>query len=171
MNTRAVLSLVENVAASGTVKWYDSNRGFGFVITPDSDADFLLHQNVLEAFGRKNVADGSLIDFRYQQTPGGMKIVEVFDISPPVTSPGEEFLPEVDCIFPEHVAARVKWFDSAKGYGFVNQFGKTEDIFVGLGVLNKAARKDLQSGEAVRIQVAEKDGRKTVYQIFDWHDD
>ena len=43
----------------GHVKWFDTTKGYGFVVTPDSEGDILLHGNVLRVFGFTSVAEGA----------------------------------------------------------------------------------------------------------------
>jgi CspA family cold shock protein len=79
-------------------------------------------------------------------------------IEPPPQSSGLEFLIRlmgesitVDTDAPLQ-PARVKWFDKAKGFGFVNAFGESDDVFVHMEVLHACGLSDLQPGEAVCIR-------------------
>ncbi|PJI84417.1 CspA family cold shock protein [Yoonia maricola] len=168
MNKLATLSLAQPTSQKGMVKWFDSTRGFGFVVIDGVETDFLLHQNVLHGFGRTSIAEGSGVEFAYQSTDNGYKITELFSITPPQIDVSRAPEVEPDIVFEERVPARVKWFDPAKGYGFVNQFGSAEDIFVGIAILRKSMLGELQSGDALCIQIAETDGRKSVFSVHDW---
>ena len=53
-------------------------------------------------------------------------------------------------------AARVKWFDKAKGFGFANIWGSLEDVFVHVEILRSSGLADLQAGGAVAIGSAVK---------------
>ena len=46
-------------------------------------------------------------------------------------------------------AARLKWFDTAKGFGFANIWGSSEDVFVHVEILRNSGLADLQAGGAV----------------------
>ncbi|MCK5445986.1 MAG: cold-shock protein, partial [Rhodospirillaceae bacterium] len=50
------------------------------------------------------------------------------------------------------VPARVKWFDKQKGFGFVNIFGRTEDVFVHMETVRRCGFQDLASGEGMAVR-------------------
>lgn len=158
----------------GLVKWFDPSKGFGFVVPETGGADILLHANVLRNFGQSSVADGSAIRLSIQETPRGVQAVEVLSIEPP-DDDGATVLDDVpldDSDFSlEHVPfepARVKWFDKAKGFGFANAFGNTEDIFVHVEVLRRSGLADLQPGEAVALRVVNGERGRMAAQVAPW---
>jgi len=65
----------------GHVKWFDSTKGYGFVVVDDNDGDVLLHANVLRNFGRSSVAEGVEITMDVQGTDRGRQAVEIHDIA------------------------------------------------------------------------------------------
>ena len=157
----------------GRVKWFDPSKGFGFIVSDQTDADILLHANVLRNFGQGSVADGAGIEVRVQRTQRGVQAIEVLRIDPPegVVLPfGEDAaqLLGADILALALEPARVKWFDKGKGFGFANVFGRPEDVFVHIEVLRHSGFADLQSGEAVCLKIVEgKRGRMAV-QVLSW---
>lgn len=143
---------------SGKVKWFDPVKGFGFVVANEGGPDILLHANVLRNFGQSSVADAAQIVVRVQRTDRGVQAVEVLQIQPPA---GTTELPLADfaemdpneILAAPLVAARVKWFDKAKGFGFANIFGKPDDVFLHVEVLRRSGLADLQPGEALAVRV------------------
>ncbi len=140
---------------TGHVKWFDTTKGYGFVVVEDGKGDVLLHANVLRNFGRSSVAEGAVITMEVQGTERGRQAVEVMEITSG-SSEGIETKPlpavlSVDTSAPLE-PARVKWFDKAKGFGFVNVYGRPEDVFVHMEVLRVFGLADLFPGEAVCIR-------------------
>ena len=147
----------------GQVKWFDPAKGFGFVVADEGGPDILLHVNVLRNFGQSSVADGARIEVVTHRTDRGVQAVEVVSITPPERS-DTPILTDFAGIDAEVLAqapleaARVKWFDKGKGFGFANVFGKPEDVFLHIEVLRHSGLADLQPGEALAIRVI--DGRR-----------
>lgn len=163
----------DGTRVSGTVKWFDPSKGFGFVVSDEGGPDILLHANVLRNFGQSSVADAAGIEVIVQETARGIQAVEVLRIDPPAgedaAAPGQggEIAEPVDMSLPLE-PARVKWFDKAKGFGFANVFGRAEDVFLHVEVLRRSGLSDLQPGEAVSLRVVEgKRGRMAV-QVTSW---
>lgn len=163
----------DGTRVSGTVKWFDPSKGFGFVVANEGGPDILLHANVLRNFGQSSVADSAGIEVIVQETARGIQAVEVLAIAPP---PGEEpddhemsseIVEAVDLSLPLE-PARVKWFDKAKGFGFANVFGRDEDIFLHVEVLRRSGLADLQPGEAVSLRVTDGKRGRMAMQVTSW---
>jgi cold shock protein len=171
------LEMTENDAVvtmvHGKVKWFDSVKGFGFIVADEGGSDILLHANVLRNFGQSSVADGALISVSVQMTARGVQAVEVHKIEPPqgvAFSLGEDAgIATPDEILAQPMEpARVKWFDKGKGFGFANVFGRPEDVFIHIEVLRLSGFADLSPGEAVCLRIIEgKRGRMAV-QVVSW---
>ena len=159
------------VMFKGHVKWFDTSKGYGFLVGEDEAGDILLHANVLKNFGRGSVAEGTKIDFEVQETDRGRQVSKIIDIEVPKDEKLEvessDFgVPEVDGV--EMVPARVKWFDKAKGFGFANSFKSEVDIFLHMEVLRHYGFSDLQSGEAIVIQIVDGPRGKMAGSIHAW---
>ncbi|KTB63530.1 cold shock domain-containing protein CspD [Pseudomonas allii] len=51
------------------------------------------------------------------------------------------------------INGKVKWFNNAKGYGFVNEEGKTEDLFAHYSAIIMDGYKTLKAGQAVTFEI------------------
>ncbi len=50
-------------------------------------------------------------------------------------------------------SGKVKWFNNAKGYGFVNEDGKTEDLFAHYSAIVMDGYKTLKAGQLVKFEI------------------
>jgi CspA family cold shock protein len=154
----------------GQVKWFDAVKGFGFVLSDDGGPDILLHANVLRNFGQGSVADASKIELKVQRTERGLQAIEVVSITPPEPEADQEdvFALDVDLDDVDLTPARVKWFDKAKGFGFANAYGSSDDIFLHVEVLRRCGLADLQAGEAVCVRVVDGARGHMAAAVYYW---
>lgn len=50
-------------------------------------------------------------------------------------------------------SGKVKWFNNAKGYGFINEDGKNEDLFAHYSAIEMEGYKTLKAGQAVKFKI------------------
>ncbi len=62
--------------AHGTVKWFNSSKGYGF-ITPESGNDVFVHHSAIQGDGYKSLDEGQSVEFEIQQGPKGTHAANV----------------------------------------------------------------------------------------------
>ncbi|MBH3394820.1 cold shock domain-containing protein CspD [Pseudomonas monteilii] len=50
-------------------------------------------------------------------------------------------------------SGKVKWFNNAKGYGFINEEGKSDDLFAHYSAIQMDGYKTLKAGQAVEFEI------------------
>ncbi|AHK78128.1 MULTISPECIES: cold-shock protein [Ectothiorhodospira] len=63
--------------STGTVKWFNETKGFGFIAPADGGADVFVHYSAISADGFKTLAEGQKVNYQVQQGPKGLQAVNV----------------------------------------------------------------------------------------------
>lgn len=65
------------MAVTGTVKWFDSKKGFGFITRDDNGQDIFVHFSAIERKGFKNLEEGQRVKFEIVQDKKGPRADKV----------------------------------------------------------------------------------------------
>ena len=60
----------------GTVKWFNSERGYGFIGREDAE-DVFVHHSAIEGGGYKSLEEGQRVEFTVEQGPKGLQAAQV----------------------------------------------------------------------------------------------
>ena len=60
----------------GTVKWFNSSKGFGFIQRPEGE-DVFVHYKAINSEGFKELAEGDNVEFEIEQGPKGLQAANV----------------------------------------------------------------------------------------------
>jgi CspA family cold shock protein len=63
--------------ATGTVKWFNESKGFGFISQDDGGADVFVHFNAIQGSGFKTLAEGQAVTFEVENSPKGLQATNV----------------------------------------------------------------------------------------------
>ena len=63
--------------ATGKVKWFNDQKGFGFVTAEESGRDVFVHHTVIEGDGFKTLQDGETVEYEAEDGAKGLKATKV----------------------------------------------------------------------------------------------
>jgi CspA family cold shock protein len=66
--------------ATGTVKWFNDSKGYGFITPADGGADLFVHHTGIAGTGFKSLAEGAKVEFEATQGPKGAQATNVVQV-------------------------------------------------------------------------------------------
>ena len=160
-------------AVDATVKWFNADKGFGFVELGDGSGDAFLHIGVLQNAGHDVVAPETKLRVQVGQGQKGRQVTAVLEVdasgvdapqpsrrSPSKMSSDRE---RADPSTASEVEGTVKWFNADKGFGFAVVEDGEKDVFIHISVVEKAGIRVLADGQRVSMQVVKtQKGREAI---------
>jgi CspA family cold shock protein len=166
-----------------TVKWFNKEKGFGFVELGDGSGDAFLHIRAVEAAGHDDLQPGTRLTVTTAQGQKGPQVTSVTSVDTSTAeapAPRREFRPRTGGFGggaaggygggggggyggggrsaggpSVEMSGTVKWYDPAKGFGFVSVNDGGKDVFVHRSALSRAGLESLAEGQQVTLGVVE----------------
>jgi CspA family cold shock protein len=153
------------------VKWFNGEKGFGFVELTDGSGEAFLHISVVEGAGHTALESGTTLTVRVGQGQKGPQITEITNVDASTAEPSRGPRPgggggggrpmgdrpprsfdRAPTGPAEEVDGQVKWYDPKKGFGFVAVEG-SKDVFIHRSVLAREGINELAEGQRIHMKV------------------
>ena len=136
-----------------SVKWYNATKGFGFVQPNDGGGDAFLHASVVTSAGYQSLGEGDVLTCDIAPGARGPQVVAVHSVEPSSQpAAGRDWQGHGGGgTVGEELEGIVKFFDTAKGFGFITPDGGGKDIFISARTLMRAGINELLPDQRVRV--------------------
>jgi len=144
------------------VKWYNPDKRYGFVVLLDGSGDAFLHASALAGIGMSTLQPGETLALRVSPGERGLLVTEVISVDSSTAAPSRPSRrrvrppsdgPSLEAAVQE--MGTVKWYNAAKGFGFIVRDSVGKDVFLHASVLERAGITSLHEGQRVFLGVAE----------------
>ncbi|WP_448187837.1 cold-shock protein [Azospirillum sp. sgz301742] len=155
---------------TATVKWYNPEKGFGFVTPEDGSPDAFLHASAVQFAGHDTLPEGTTVVCDLSRGPKGPQVAALHSVDKSTASNDRPARGGYDrparggygggydnygggASSGETVDGTVKWFNVTKGFGFIAPDNGGKDVFVHVKAVERSGLNGLSDGERVRITV------------------
>lgn len=139
---------------SGAVKWFDMLRGYGFFVPDDGAGDVLLHYSLLDGDGARALVPGARVTALVREGPRGRQAVSIIAVVPVETGEAEpDSLPPLGPLPEGFEPVQVRWFNRAKGYGFLLLADGFTQAFVHMETVRRAGYDMLEPGQRLVARI------------------
>ncbi len=141
---------------SGSIKWFDVGKGYGFIVPDDGGPDVLLHVTCLRRDGYQSAYEGARVVCEVVTGSKGLQAFRILSMDESQAAHPSQLPPSRTNVqvTPEGPAelATVKWFNRSKGYGFLTRGDGTPDIFVHMETLRRFGVTELRPNQVVKVR-------------------
>jgi cold shock protein len=146
----------------GVVKFFNPQKGFGFIVRDDGGEDVFVHISAVEQAGLTDLADGQPLEFTLVDRGGrisatNLKIegepMEVVRSSGPREGGGGFGGGPQRQLTGEKAQGTVKFFNSMKGFGFISRDDGQPDAFVHISAVERAGLPTINEGDRFEFDI------------------
>jgi CspA family cold shock protein len=149
----------------GTVKFFNGQKGFGFIVRDDGGEDVFVHISAVEQAGLTGLAEGQPLEFTLVDRGGRVSATDLkIEGDPlPVTDRGPPREPREGGggfgggpqrqLTGEKAQGTVKFFNAMKGFGFISRDDGQPDAFVHISAVERAGLASLNEGDRVEFEL------------------
>ncbi len=147
---------------TGTVKFFNGDKGFGFVARDDGGEDVFVHISAVEQAGLAGLASGQTIGFTLVDRNGRISAtdIRITGETLPLDTPAERPQRARRQLTGERASGEVKFFNASKGFGFIKRDDGGADCFVHISAVERAGIHAINEGDRLAFDIEVDDRGK-----------
>ena len=147
----------------GVVKFFNPQKGFGFIVRDDGGEDVFVHISAVEQAGLTDLADGQPLEFTLVDRGGRISATNIKIEGEPMAVErsgggaaggfgGGDRGPQRQ-LTGEKASGTVKFFNAMKGFGFIQRDDGQPDAFVHISAVERAGMPSLNEGDRLEFEL------------------
>jgi CspA family cold shock protein len=136
----------------GIVKFFNPQKGFGFIVRDDGGEDVFVHISAVEQAGLTDLADGQPLEFTLVDRGGRISATNLRIDGEPMAVERAERAPQRQ-LTGEKASGTVKFFNAMKGFGFIQRDDGQPDAFVHISAVERAGIPTLNEGDRLEFEI------------------
>ena len=132
--------------ASGTVKWFNTEKGFGFIEPAEGGKDVFVHISQVERAGLEGLAEGQELQFNLVDRGGKVSAADLQVVGDVIEVQSAPKGPQRE-LTGEKAVGTVKFFNTMKGFGFITRDDGKEDAFVHISAVERSGLPGIAEGD------------------------
>ena len=136
----------------GVVKFFNPQKGFGFIVRDDGGEDVFVHISAVEQAGLTDLADGQPLEFTLVDRGGRISATNLRIDGEPMAVERAERAPQRQ-LTGEKATGTVKFFNAMKGFGFIQRDDGQPDAFVHISAVERAGIPTLNEGDRLEFEI------------------
>jgi CspA family cold shock protein len=144
----------------GVVKFFNPQKGFGFIVRDDGGEDVFVHISAVEQAGLTDLADGQPLEFTLVDRGGRISATNLRIEGEPMAversgggaGGGDRGGPQRQ-LTGEKASGTVKFFNAMKGFGFIQRDDGQPDAFVHISAVERAGIPTLNEGDRLEFEI------------------
>ena len=140
----------------GIVKFFNPQKGFGFIVRDDGGEDVFVHISAVEQAGLTDLADGQPLEFTLVDRGGRISATNLRIEGEPMAverSSGSGDRGPQRQLTGEKATGTVKFFNAMKGFGFIQRDDGQPDAFVHISAVERAGIPTLNEGDRLEFEL------------------
>lgn len=137
----------------GVVKFFNGQKGFGFIQREDGGEDVFVHISAVERAGLEGLAEGQGLEFTLVDRGGKISASDLSVVGDIIAVAKREPAAPQRQLTGDKASGTVKFFNAMKGFGFITRDDGQPDAFVHISAVERSGMRELNEGDRLEFDI------------------